>query len=104
MSSTGKLENSFLFLVELSNVASHVLDGRNSIPLAANQTLMTFFAPWTHVGPSKVSNDLLNLHLASHIIYKLSLLILDASCSWLDRSDMGTSHGDQFGFVIVIGL
>ena len=98
----GQLEHPLLVLVELGDVAPHVLHGGDGVPLAAHQTLVGLLAPGAHVGPRELVDDLLDLDLAPHVVDQLPtacLLLGGDGCDLL-----GCGGGGGCGLVVVVGV
>jgi hypothetical protein len=43
---------------ERKDVRAHMFDGRDGVPLGADEALVGLLAPWTHVGPCQLVHEL----------------------------------------------
>ena len=73
----GQARHPLPFLVEGGDVAPHVLDRGDGVPLAAHQALVGLLAPGPRVGPGELTNDLLHAYLAPQVVDERTLRLVE---------------------------
>ena len=72
----GQARHSLPLLVEGGDVAPHVFDWGDGVPLATHKALVRLLAPRPSVGPGKLTNDLLHADLAPQVIDERTLWLI----------------------------